>query len=98
MQNFHDSSVWKRDDDFAWSSRMVFLLAKVLQTAFSETSAANTMHEQVENWYTSKPHTFEPVRIVPRGSEIDRRFPTIWMLLPVHGTCLSGLEGNEYNV
>lgn len=85
LQNFHDSNVFQRDDDFAWSSRMVFLLAKVLQSAFSNQPAAGAMQEQVEAWYTSKPHTFEPVRVIPRGSEIDRRFPTIWMLLPVHG-------------
>lgn len=65
---------------------MVFLLAKVLQSAFPDLPAANAMHEQVEEWYASKPHTFEPIRVVPRGSEIERRFPTIWMLLPVHGT------------
>lgn len=65
---------------------MVFLLAKVLQSAFSDLPAADAMHEQVEDWYTSKPHTFEPIRILARGPEIEQRFPTIWMLLPVHGT------------
>lgn len=64
---------------------MVFLLANVLQSAFSDISTADAMHQQVEDWYTSKPHTFEPVRVVPRGPEIERRFPAIWMLLPVHG-------------
>lgn len=85
LQNFHESSIFQRDNDFAWSSRMVFLLAKVLQSAFSNEPAASAMQEQVEGWYASKPHTFEPVRTVPRGSDIDRRFPIIWMLLPVHG-------------
>ena len=64
---------------------MVFLLAKVLQSAFSDVSLDTEVSEEVENWYTSKPYTFEPVRMVPRGPEIDQRFPTIWMLLPVHG-------------
>lgn len=86
LLNFHKSDIFQRVDDFAWSSRMVFLLAKVLQTAFSDLTAAGAMHEQVEEWYTAKPHTFEPVRVVPRGPEIGRRFPAIWMLLPVHGT------------
>jgi hypothetical protein len=59
-------------------------LAGVLQSAFSDVSP-DTAVEEVEEWYTSKPYTFEPVRMVPQGSETDRRFPNIWMLLPVHG-------------
>lgn len=84
LQNFHNSSIFHRDDDFAWSSRMVFLLAKVLQSAFSDPSVP-AIKDDIEDWYASKPHTFEPVRAVPRGPERDRRFPIIWMLSPVHG-------------
>jgi hypothetical protein len=85
LQNFHGSDIFSRNDDFAWSSRMVFLLAKVLQSAFSDVSLDASVDEEVEEWYTSKPYTFEPVRMVTRGTEIDQRFPTIWMLLPAHG-------------
>lgn len=85
LENFYDSDIFQRDDDFAWSSRMVFLLAKVLQIAFSESPVLNVINEEVEEWFCSKPHTFEPLRVMPRGSSLDRRFPTIWMLLPVHG-------------
>jgi hypothetical protein len=84
LQNFHGSDIFSRNDDFAWSSRMVFLLAKVLQSAFSDVSLDASVDEEVEEWYTSKPYTFEPVRMVTRGTEIDQRFPTIWMLLPAH--------------
>lgn len=85
LQNFHGSYIFTKNDDFAWSSRMVFLLAKVLQSSFSDVSPDTAIGEEVEEWHTSKPYTFEPVRMVARGSEIDQRFPTIWMLLPVHG-------------
>lgn len=85
LQNFHGSDIFTRNDDFAWSSRMVFLLAKVLQSAFSDESPDTAIGVEVEDWCTSKPYTFEPVRMVQRGPEIERRFPTIWMLLPVHG-------------
>lgn len=85
LQNFLDSDVFGRDDDFAWSSRMVFLLAKSLQGAFSNHSISKSIDEEVQEWYTMKPHTFEPIRVVPRGAEANRRFPAIWMLLPVHG-------------
>jgi hypothetical protein len=85
LENFYDSNIFQRDDDFAWSSRIVFLLAKVLQSAFSDSSMVDTINDEVEAWFKSKPLTFEPVRLVPRGPESDRRFPAIWMLLPVHG-------------
>lgn len=85
LQNFLGSDVFDREDDFAWSSRMVFLLAKALQGAFAENTSSKSIDEEVQDWYTTKPPTFEPIRVVPRESEIDKRFPTIWMLLPVHG-------------
>lgn len=88
LENFYDSDIFQRDDDFAWSSRIVFLLAKALQSAFSDSLVVNTINDEVEAWFSSKPPTFEPVRLVTRGLESDRRFPAIWMLLPVHGKCV----------
>lgn len=85
LQNFDQSDVFQRDDDFAWSSRMVFLLAKVLQNAFTQSASTHGMDLTIEEWYSSKPSTFEPIRVVPRGPERGQRFPVIWMLLPVHG-------------
>ncbi|KAJ5703061.1 hypothetical protein N7488_010609 [Penicillium malachiteum] len=84
LENFHDSDIFHRDDDFACSSRMVFLLAKVLQTAFLDSSTVSLINEEVEEWFRSKPESFEPVRVVPSDSELGCRFPIIWMLLPVH--------------
>ncbi|KAJ5618393.1 hypothetical protein N7528_007036 [Penicillium herquei] len=84
LENFHDSDIFHRDDDFAWSSRMVFLLAKVLQTAFLDSSTVSLINEEVEEWFRSKPESFEPVRVVPSDSELSCKFPVIWMLLPVH--------------
>ncbi|OQE75043.1 hypothetical protein PENNAL_c0074G03396 [Penicillium nalgiovense] len=83
LQSFYHSDVFQRNDDFAWSSRMVFLLANVLQGAFTDSTIARDT-DQIEEWYSTKPHTFDPVRSVPRGPEPDQRLPTIWMLLPVH--------------
>lgn len=86
LHSFHHSDVFQRNDDFAWSSRMVFLLAKVVQSAFTDPTMAHGVQHEIEEWYSSKPDTFDPVRSAPRGAEPDRRFPTIWLLLPVHGT------------
>ncbi|KAJ5172029.1 hypothetical protein N7492_004622 [Penicillium capsulatum] len=84
LQNFNHSDVFQRDDDFAWSSRMVFLLAKTLQGAFSTSAESHLAEYEVENWYAFKPHTFEPIGTAPQQPLRDQRFPTIWMLLPVH--------------
>lgn len=83
LVNFRSSNIFYRADDFAWSSRIVFLLARVLQNAFSDPAATIQIQHEVEEWYTAKPSSFEPVRVVPRG--MNQRFPQIWMLLPVHG-------------
>ncbi|OQE34660.1 hypothetical protein PENCOP_c016G07614 [Penicillium coprophilum] len=84
LQSFYRSDVFQRDDDFAWSSRMVFLLANVLQGAFTKSTMIHGLDQKIEDWYSTKPHTFEPVRSVPQAPGPDQRLPTIWMLLPVH--------------
>ncbi|KAJ5342588.1 hypothetical protein N7541_011712 [Penicillium brevicompactum] len=84
LHSFHHSDVFQRNDDFAWSSRMVFLLAKVVQSAFTDPTMARGVQHEIEEWYSNKPDTFDPVRSAPRGPEPDLRFPTIWLLLPVH--------------
>ncbi|CAI7591695.1 unnamed protein product [Penicillium discolor] len=83
LQSFYQSDVFQRNDDFAWSSKMVFLLANILQGAFTD-SAITHGADQIEEWYSTKPHTFDPVRSIPQGPGPDQRLPTMWMLLPVH--------------
>lgn len=93
LQNFIHSDIFQRDDDFAWASRMVFLLCKVLKCAFTyEASTAyltllHDVEQEVEGWFNTKPHTFNPIRYIPRTQRWEQRFPVIWMLLPVHGMC-----------
>ncbi|KAJ5847206.1 hypothetical protein N7455_011163 [Penicillium solitum] len=84
LQSFYQSDVFQRNDDFAWSSKMVFLLANILQGAFTDSTITHGA-DQIEEWYSTKPHTFDPVRSIPQGPGPDQRLPTMWMLLPVHG-------------
>ncbi|KAK6837143.1 hypothetical protein RU639_001045 [Aspergillus parasiticus] len=89
LHRFSNSDVFHRDDDFAWASRMVFLLAKVLKYAFNYNRTVNPsmledIGKEIENWNTKKPSTFQPIQYVPRSNEVHRRFPGVWMLLPVH--------------
>lgn len=90
LHRFSNSDVFHREDDFAWASRMVFLLAKVLKYAFNYDRTVNPSRledigKEIENWNARKPSTFQPIQYVPRSNEVHRRFPGVWMLLPVHG-------------
>jgi hypothetical protein len=92
LQSFERSDVFTRTDDFAWSNRMVFLLARILSYAFNEESrtrrsyaSLKALEDEIDDWNASKPQTFQPVHFVPRGKDAGSRFPTIWTLLPVHG-------------
>lgn len=90
LESFHHSDIFLRNDDFAWAARMVFLLAKVLKCAFNQMSspeytALQSIAQEVEDWNSRKPPSFQPLRELPRGKNVSRRFPEMWMLLPVHG-------------
>jgi hypothetical protein len=92
LQSFERSDVFTRTDDFAWSNRMVFLLARILSCAFNEENrtrrsyaSLKCLEREVEDWNASKPRTFQPVHFVPRAKDPGGRFPSIWTLLPVHG-------------
>ncbi|RHZ45161.1 uncharacterized protein CDV56_103435 [Aspergillus thermomutatus] len=91
LQSFEHSDVFTRTDDFAWSNRMVFLLARILSCAFNEENrtrrsyaSLDGLEKEVDDWNSCKPRTFQPVRFVPRGRDSGQRFPIIWTLLPVH--------------
>ncbi|PYI17203.1 hypothetical protein BO99DRAFT_483392 [Aspergillus violaceofuscus CBS 115571] len=92
LESFHRSTVFVRNDDFAWASRMVFLLAKVLSCAFNpgghepsgDPSGLQGLAQEVEAWNNAKPASFDAIRSVPRGKDVQQRLPEIWMLLPVH--------------
>ncbi|OJJ78075.1 hypothetical protein ASPBRDRAFT_111985 [Aspergillus brasiliensis CBS 101740] len=89
LESFHHSDIFLRNDDFAWAARMVFLLAKVLKCAFNQVSspeytALQSIAQEVDDWNTRKPPSFQPLRMLPRGKDVSCRFPEVWMLLPVH--------------
>ncbi|GIJ91913.1 hypothetical protein Asppvi_010888 [Aspergillus pseudoviridinutans] len=91
LQSFERSDVFTRTDDFAWSNRMVFLLARILSCAFNEDSRTGRFYatlkgleKEVDDWNESKPQTFQPVHFIPRGKDYGQQFPSIWTLLPVH--------------
>lgn len=96
LESFGGSDTFTRTDDYACANRMVFLLAKLLKVTFNNTmthpAVLDNLEEEIEDWNTTKPHSFKPIRFVPRGKDMHQRFPEIWMLLPVHGMFLTSIH------
>ncbi|KAH8669121.1 hypothetical protein BX600DRAFT_511160 [Xylariales sp. PMI_506] len=91
LDAFLQSAVFERQDDLSYAARMVYLLAKAQACAFSKDASTDvgqarlqTVRGKVEDWFTSKAPTFNPIKEVPRDIAAGRRFPEIWMLLPCH--------------
>lgn len=92
LDNFMLSDIFRRDDDVAWASRMIFLLAKVLSCQERLVSSPNTsanrlrsIGQEVDNWYAAKPATFEPIR---HEHSDGHGLPQIWTLAPFHAVGL----------
>lgn len=69
---------------------MVYILAKVLSCAFSETAGYNNaelqqLDQEIEDWKSTRPISFDPIRFVPPSEKQNGKFPIIWMLSPFHG-------------
>lgn len=86
---FLQSDIYRRDDDFAYAARIVVIVARILRgTAADSTESRQRILDEarteLEEWYESKPSTFNPTWVGPGSGEV-RRLPEIWMLLPCNG-------------
>jgi hypothetical protein len=96
LDKFSNSRVFDLDNDYSWANKMVLLLAKLLSCAFphdeqlhsaSMVEKIRDISQKIDEWWITKPQSFEPLRFVPRkGGRVEgNRFPEIWMLSHVHG-------------
>lgn len=90
LDAFLKSDIYTRDDDMAYAARMVVIVARILIGTAAENvdSKENILKEartELEEWYESRPPTFNPTWVGPGNGEA-RRLPDIWMLLPCNGT------------
>lgn len=89
LEAFLQSDIYRRDDDMAYAARIVVIVARILlSTAVDGTEPRQRVLDEaraeLEEWYDSKPSTFNPTW-VGSGSGEARRLPEIWMLLPCNG-------------
>ncbi|KAI5468136.1 hypothetical protein BGZ63DRAFT_460005 [Mariannaea sp. PMI_226] len=89
LENFRQSSVFRRRDDAAYASRMVFLLAKTLGCAFppAQPGVAHDLEmldSEINFWFESKPAAFTPIYEEPRNRGEGKLLPDIWVLSAFH--------------
>ncbi|KAI7977564.1 hypothetical protein EIK77_000514 [Talaromyces pinophilus] len=107
LDKFSNSRVFDLDNDYSWANKMVLLLAKLLSCAFphdeqlhsaSMVEKIRDISQKIDEWWITKPQSFEPLRFVPRkGGRVEgNRFPEIWMLSHVHALLNRPLATSAY--
>lgn len=86
LDAFLQSDIYTRDDDMAYAARVVVIVARILtgtavEAAESRERILKESRTELEEWYESRPQTFNPTWVGPGNGE-GRRIPEIWMLLP----------------
>ncbi|KAJ5739102.1 hypothetical protein N7533_011886 [Penicillium manginii] len=85
LYNYERSSMFQRDDDFAFANMAIFHCAHIVQLC--RVLPDNPVDEQswdqvadaVDEWYQHKPLTWQPMRYQDPDVNEDRPFPEIWM-------------------
>ncbi|KAJ5645874.1 hypothetical protein N7490_002246 [Penicillium lividum] len=86
LHNYECSAMFQRNDDAAIANMIVFHCAHIIQLCCNGPRLpvdANSWHQisdSVEEWYRSKPPTWQPLRLQPPNAAADRPFPEIWMM------------------
>ncbi|RDW62566.1 hypothetical protein BP5796_10868 [Coleophoma crateriformis] len=89
LENYHESKIFKGDDDISMANQMVFLLAKLLGCVFhpardTDVEKLHQISREIGEWASGKGLSFAPILFHPRSKTQRRAFPEIWMLLPSH--------------
>ena len=86
LKNYERSSVFHRTDDAAYANSIVFQCARIVQLYTgpdAHTVDAGTwdqLAQGVEQWYSAKPITWEPLRSRSADTTENRPFPELWMV------------------
>lgn len=91
LKNYERSSVFHRTDDAAYANSIVFLCARIVQLCTDPD--ARTVREDtwrqlahsVEQWHSTRPITWQPLRYREADIAENRPFPELWMISPPAG-------------
>ncbi|OJI98698.1 hypothetical protein ASPVEDRAFT_80336 [Aspergillus versicolor CBS 583.65] len=87
LENYEHSSVFRRRDDAAYSNRIIFLCARIIQLRSAPTFSFdendwNYLSECVEQWHREKPISWQPLKYQEANSAESRPFPELWLVSP----------------
>lgn len=86
LENFHSSEVFCKDLDTAWANKIVFLLGRLLATAWRTSGTSiesiGSIERDLDHWLGTKPAAFDPLTSMPPNR--SNRLPRILMLSAVH--------------
>ncbi|KAK5055259.1 hypothetical protein LTR84_013009 [Exophiala bonariae] len=102
LNNYEHSMVFVENSDEAWANRAVFLLACVLNYAFSPREDASSQHNssssdtwaeleaKVDEWARTKPWYFSPLwtQAIPNGQQDGNSWPEVLTSHPTHAVGL----------
>ncbi|KAH7402073.1 hypothetical protein DE146DRAFT_787802 [Phaeosphaeria sp. MPI-PUGE-AT-0046c] len=99
LENYRHSSVFHESDDEAWTNRIIFVFATILQAVFEvNTTEANNLSKErwkeleleIDEWDRTKPWSFSPLFIEP---DVGEKFAGAWPDLPcAQGVVAVGLQ------
>ncbi|CAI7623923.1 unnamed protein product [Penicillium pancosmium] len=85
LYNYERSSMFQRDDDFAFANMAIFHCAHIIQLCRVLPDNPVDEHlwgqvaDAVDGWYQHRPLTWQPLRYQDPDLTEDRPFPEIWM-------------------
>lgn len=90
LKVYEKSHAFEKRDDGAWTNVMVYIFARVLALVFSPSHQQSTAEWQelemkIDEWYITKPKSFDPISFYRPATCKDRSYREIWMLNSFHG-------------
>ncbi|KAA8650851.1 uncharacterized protein ATNIH1004_003540 [Aspergillus tanneri] len=86
LGNYERSAVFQRKDDAAYANVIVFFCARIIQLyscgpgCLVDEDEWHILSESVEEWYRTRPTSWQPLQYKAASPEDNRPFPELWMM------------------
>lgn len=91
LANYERSTVFQRRDDAAYANIIIYLCAKIIQlypkthSCGVDEASWRRLAESVEQWYQSRPVSWQPLQYKDADADDERPFPESWIMSPSAG-------------
>ncbi|KAK1147816.1 hypothetical protein N8T08_000329 [Aspergillus melleus] len=88
LGNYERSAVFQRRDDAAYANVIIFLCARIIQLysrgpgSLVDEGEWHRLSESVEDWYRTRPISWQPLQYKDANKAENRPFPELWMMSP----------------